>query len=228
MFRYLCYKIQKRFLILGMIVIVFLASFVSVAFGSWTINSVGSASGSRESYDICDLNGYFEFEGDTKIFEYTSSGLIEDETIDPNKKVNSGYRTIPFQINIGTDSIREHLPAGATGFELQTVLVSENQNIDLFSDSVASVVESKIAINLSGSFQDADYSQESVSIENNGKESFSVFLLDPFDYLDEKEAFFSIQYKITFHVSDFENEIYNKLENGCFLFSFKAGGIFRK
>ena len=118
-----------------------------------------------------------------------------------------------------------HLSSNRTGFTLGTVLVDRNQNLDLFS--VCSAADVKLAIsNSTSEFSETDYIVVSQSNAAANKELSSSFDLSTFPYLDESLVYFSVRYKVNFNVTDFKKEVYEKLSNGSFRFSFKAGGIF--
>lgn len=136
-----------------------------------------------------------------------------------------GYIEIPFRINVKGGKIKDHLSSNRTGFTLGTVLVDRNQNLDLFS--VCSATEVKLAIsNLTSRFFETDYTVVSQSNAAANKELSSSFDLSTFPYLDESLVYFSVRYKVNFNVTDFKKYVYDKLSNGSFRFSFKAGGIF--
>lgn len=136
-----------------------------------------------------------------------------------------GYIEVPFRIDVGDGKIKEHLPRNATGFDLGTVLVDKNLNLDLFSVCVATEVRLAIS-DTSNSFSETDYTVASQSNEAVNKELSSRFDLSAFPYLNESLVYFSVRYKINFNVTNFKTDVFDKLNNGSFRFSFKVGGIF--
>lgn len=173
--------------------------------------------------DVIDLNQYFTFVDSPTIFEYTSNGLVKDHAI--SSATLDGYIEIPFRIDVKGGKIRDHLSSNRTGFTLGTVLVDRNQNLDLFS--VCSATDVKLAIsNSTSGFSETDYTVVSQSNAAANKELSSSFDLSTFPYLDESLVYFSVRYKVNFNVTDFKKDVYDKLSNGSFRFSFKAGGIF--
>ncbi len=200
------------------------ASIISTGFSTWSIGAVttGKAQINVSADDLINLNEYFLFADSPTIFEYTSEGLVKDHVI--SSKALDGYIEIPFRIDTKGGKIRNHL-SNLTGFTLKTILVDRNQNLDLFS--VCSATEVKLAISVAtNSFSDTDYTIVSLSNAAVNKELSSSFDLSVFPYLDESLVYFSVRYKVNFNVADFKKDVYNKLSNGSFRFSFKAGGIF--
>lgn len=200
-------------------------SLISIGFSAWSI--VGAASAEAQiqvsAADVIDLNQYFTFVDSPAIFEYTSNGLVKDYAI--SSATLDGYIEIPFRIDVKGGKIRDHLSSNRTGFTLETVLVDRNQNLDLFS--VCSATDVKLAIsNSTSEFSETDYTVVSQSNAAANKELSSSFDLSSFPYLDESLVYFSVRYKVNFNVTDFKKEVYDKLSNGSFRFSFKAGGIF--
>ena len=204
-------------------------SLVSVGFASWTIGGATSADAEIKvavDGDIIDLNSYFTFDGVPTLFEYTSVGLVKDETVDSNNPVKDGYIQIPFQIDTKSGTISDHLASGSKGFELRTVLIDKNTGLDLFGTSVCSVTESLLAFKTTNDISSTDYLLSSTSISSVNKETSADFNLDDFSFISQSKVYFSVQYKLTFNVDDFKAEIFDKLTDGSFLFSFKAGGVF--
>lgn len=200
-------------------------SLVSIGFSAWSISAVttGEAEINVSAADLIDLNQYFLFVDSPTIFEYTSDGLVKDHVI--RSATLDGYIEIPFRIDVKGGKIREHLSSDSTGFNLGTILVDRNQNLDLFS--VCSATEVKLAVSAApNSFSDTDYTIASQSNVATNKELSSGFDLSAFPYLDKSLVYFSVRYKVNFNVTDFKKDVYNKLSNGSFRFSFKAGGIF--
>lgn len=200
-------------------------SLISIGFASWTIGGAASAEAQIQvsAADVIDLNQYFTFVDSPTIFEYTSNGLVKDHAI--SSATLDGYIEIPFRIDVKGEKIRDHLSSNRTGFTLETVLVDRNQNLDLFS--VCSATDVKLAIsNSTSEFSETDYTVVSQSNAAANKELSSSFDLSTFPYLDESLVYFSVRYKVNFNVTDFKKSVYDKLSNGSFRFSFKAGGIF--
>lgn len=200
-------------------------SLISIGFSAWSIGAVTTAEAeiNVSAADLIDLNQYFLFVDSPTIFEYTSNGLVKDHAI--SSATLDGYIEIPFRIDVKGGKIREHLSSDCTGFNLGTILVDRNQNLELFS--VCSATEVKLAVsNSTNAFSDTDYTIVSQSNTTANKELSSSFDLSTFPYLDESLVYFSVKYKINFNVADFKKDVYDKLSNGSFRFSFKAGGIF--
>lgn len=200
-------------------------SLISIGFASWTIGGAASAETQIQvsAADVIDLNQYFTFVDSPTIFEYTSNGLVKDHAI--SSATLDGYIEIPFRIDVKGGKIRDHLSSNQTGFTLGTALVDRNQNLDLFS--VCSATDIKLAIsNSTSGFSETDYAIVSQSNAAANKELSSSFDLSAFPYLDESLVYFSVRYKVNFNVTDFKKDVYDKLSNGSFRFSFKAGGIF--
>lgn len=200
-------------------------SLVSIGFSAWSIGAVttGEVEINVSAADLIDLNQYFLFVDSPTIFEYTSNGLVKDHAI--SSATLDGYIEIPFRIDVKGGKIRDHLSSNRTGFTLGTVLVERNQNLDLFS--VCSATDVKLAIsNSTSEFSETDYTIVSQSNAAANKELSSSFDLSTFPYLDESLVYFSVRYKVIFNVTDFKKDVYDKLSNGSFHFSFKAGGIF--
>lgn len=215
-------KRKNGFINFGVMVFSF-ASIISTGFSTWTIgNETAEAQINVGADDLIDLNEYFLFVDPPTIFEYTSDGLVKDHVI--SSASTEGYIEIPFRIDTKGEKIRDHL-SSRSGFTLGTVLVDRNQNLDLFS--VCSATEVKLAISAAtNSFSDTDYIIVSQSNVAANKELSSNFDLSVFPYLDESLVYFSVRYKVNFNVTNFKKYVYDKLSNGSFRFSFKAGGIF--
>ncbi len=216
-------KISSR--ICGGILLLSNISLVSIGFSAWTIGSVTNAEAEIKVSvdDVIDLNQYFTFVDSPTIFEYTSDGLVKDYVV--GSKTLEGYIKIPFRIDVKSGKICDHLEKGTTGFLLRTILVDKNQNLDLYSVCTATEVSLAMS-NQSNSFSDSDYSVASSSNSVSSKELSSTFDLSTFSFLDDSLAYFSVKYKINFNISNFKTDVYDKLSNGSFRFSFKAGGIF--
>lgn len=217
-------RISSRILFLGVLFLSNL-SLISIGFSAWSI--VGAASAETQiqvsAADVIDLNQYFTFVDSPTIFEYTSDGLVKDYVV--GAETLEGYIKIPFRIDVKSGKICDHLEKGKTGFLLRTILVDKNQNLDLYSVCTATEVVLAMS-NQSNSFSDSDYSIASSSDSVSSKELNSTFDLSTFSYLNDSLAYFSVKYKIKFNISNFKTDVYDKLSNGSFRFSFKAGGIF--
>lgn len=217
-------RISSRILFLGVLFLSNL-SLISIGFSAWSI--VGAASAETQiqvsAADVIDLNQYFTFVDSPTIFEYTSDGLVKDYVV--GAETLEGYIKIPFRIDVKSGKICDHLEKGKTGFLLRTILVDKNQNLDLYSVCTATEVVLAMS-NQSNSFSDSDYSIASSSDSVSSKELNSTFDLSTFSYLNDSLAYFSVKYKIEFNISNFKTDVYDKLSNGSFRFSFKAGGIF--
>mgnify|MGYP006903500019 CR=1 FL=1 len=203
---------------------------MTVGFSSWTIFTQKNEKGPNISADgeVNDLNRYFFFEGEPELFEYTSEGIVKDNTIDSTNPVLSGYIKIPFQIDVKDETIRDHLFSNETGFLLNTVLVNENTGLGLFSPAIASITDSGLSYNTTGDFASAPYALQGITEPRNTANEASIqFDLSKFNLLDQTKVFFSVRYEITFAQSvSFSKDVYSKLTDGKFAFSFKAGGIF--
>lgn len=217
-------RISSRILFWGVLFLSNL-SLISIGFSAWSI--VGAASAETQiqvsAADVIDLNQYFTFVDSPTIFEYTSDGLVKDYVV--GAETLEGYIKIPFRIDVKSGKICDHLEKGKTGFLLRTILVDKNQNLDLYSVCTATEVVLAMS-NQSNSFSDSDYSIASSSDFVSSKELNSTFDLSTFSYLNDSLAYFSVKYKIKFNISNFKTDVYDKLSNGSFRFSFKAGGIF--
>ena len=202
------------------------AALICIGFSAWSIGKAVTGNGDLtvEADDLVDINQYFTFEGTPAVFEYTENGLVQDHIYNPSAPAKEGTICIPFQIDIKNGTIREHLSEGATGFNLRTILVDKNTNLDLFS--VSSITNAKLAFNLTNQFDDADYTVSSISNNVANKESTSAFDLSDFEFLSATKVFFSVKYTIQFSATYFKTEVYDKLAGGAFRFSFKAGGAF--
>lgn len=132
------------------------ASLICIGFSAWSIGKAVTGNGDLavEADDLIDINQYFTFEGAPIVFEYTENGLVQDHIYNPSAPAKEGTICIPFQIDAKNGTIREHLSEGATAFNLRTILVDKNTNLDLFS--VSSITNAKLAFNLTNQFDDAD------------------------------------------------------------------------
>lgn len=199
-------------------------SLISIGFSVWSIGGVtaGEAQISVTVDDLIDINQYFEFGGSPKFFDYTSDGIANDYVVDASAETQEGYIEIPFQINVKSGKIADHLAEGAASLRIKTVLVDKNENLDFFS--FCTIAEAKLASSSTGSFAEADFKYASPSNSSASKELTSTFDLSQFDYLSATKAFFSVRYKVTFVTSDFKSAYSSA--GGSFRFSFKAGGVF--
>lgn len=202
------------------------ASLICIGFSAWSIGKAVTGDGNLnvEADGLVDINQYFTFEGTPIVFEYTENGIVQDHIYNPSAPAKEGTICIPFQIDVKSGTIGEHLSEGATGFNLRTILVDKNKNLDLFS--VSSIINAKLSFNLTNQFDDASYTVSSISNNATNKESISDFDLSDFEFLSAKKVFFSVKYTIQFSTTDFKTEVYDKLAGGSFRFSFKAGGVF--
>lgn len=201
-------------------------SLVSIGFSAWSIGAVTTAEAEINvgAADLIDINNYFVFEGSPSVFEYTSEGIANDHVIDSSLTNQEGYISIPFQIDVKSGKIADHMGEGASSLKLRTILVDKNESLDFFS--LCSITESKLAINASGEFEDSDYSLVSLENPSSNKELTSTFDFSSFPYTNEKKACFSVRYKVSFTTANFKSAYSSA--NGSFKFSFKAGGIFNE
>ena len=172
--------------------------------------------------DLIDINNYFVFEGTPSVFEYTSEGIANDHVIDPSLKNQEGYISIPFQIDVKSGKIADHMGEGMTSLKLRTVLVDKNDSFDFFGS--CSITESKLAANVSNTFDESNYTFISSDNPSSNKELTSTFDFSSFPYMNVQKAYFSVRYKVSFTTANFKSA-YSSI-NGRFKFSFKAGGVF--
>ncbi len=194
----------------------------SVGFSAWAIAESVETGIKANADDIIDLNQYFSFPKDPTIFEYTSDGIARDNVIDPSTATQEGFIEIPFQLDVKTGKIGDHLNKDATSLTLKTILVDKNSGLDFFS--ACTVSQSKLALNSTGTFSDSDYAYSSTSNPSANKELTSTFELSPFAYVDKTKAFFSVKYQLSFATATFQSAYSSA--GGSFRFSFKAGGVF--
>ena len=201
-------------------------SLVSIGFSAWSIGAVTTAEAeiNVSAADLIDINNYFVFEGTPSVFEYTNEGIANDHVIDSSLKNQEGYISIPFQIDVKSGKIADHMGEGASSLKLRTILVDKNENLDFFS--LCSITESKLASNASGEFEDSDYSLVSLENPSLNKELTSTFDFSSFPYMNEKKACFSVRYKVSFTTANFKSAYSSA--GGSFKFSFKAGGVFNE
>lgn len=195
-------------------------SLVSIGFSAWSIGTVttGEAEINVSAADLIDINNYFVFEGTPSVFEYTSEGIANDHVIDSSLKNQEGYISIPFQIDVKSRKIADHMGEGASSLKLRTILVDKNDSLDFFGS--CSITESKLATNVSGAFDDSDYSFVSINNPFSNKELTSTFDFSSFPYMNEQKAYFSVRYKVSFTTANFKSA-YSSAK-GSFKFSFKA------
>ena len=200
-------------------------SLISIGFSAWSIGGAASAEAQIRvsAADVIDLNQYFTFVDSPTIFEYTSEGLVKNHTIDT--QTLEGTIQVPFRINTKSEKIKDHLVSDSSGFTLRVVLVDKNKNLDLFSICTATEVTLAIS-NQTNKFSDSDYSFVSSINSTLNKDMTSDFDLKNFPYADDSLVYFSAKYQVKFNTSDFKTDVYDKLDNGSFHFSFKAGGVF--
>lgn len=201
-------------------------SLVSIGFSAWSIGTVttGEAEINVSAADLIDINNYFVFEGSPNVFEYTSEGIANDHVIDSSLNNQEGYISIPFQIDVKSGKIADHMGKEASSLKLRTILVDKNDNLDFFGS--CSITESKLATNVSGTFNESDYTLVSSDNPSSNKELTSTFDFSSFPYMNEQKAYFSVRYKMFFTTANFKSAYSSA--NGSFKFSFKAGGVFNE
>lgn len=201
-------------------------SLVSIGFSAWSIGTVttGEAEINVSAADLIDINNYFVFEGSPSVFEYTSEGIANDHVIDSSLKNQEGYISIPFQIDVKSGKIADHMGEGASSLKLRTILVDKNDSLDFFS--LCSITESKLATNVSDTFIETDYTLVSSENPSSNKELTSTFDFSTFPYANMQKAYFSVRYKVSFTTANFKSAYSSA--SGSFKFSFKAGGVFNE
>lgn len=120
--------------------------------------------------------------------------------------------------------IADHMGEGASSLKLRTILVNKNDSLEFFS--LCSITESKLATNVSGTFNESDYTLVSSDNPSSNKELTSTFDFSSFPYMNEQKAYFSVRYKVSFTTANFQSAYSSA--NGSFKFSFKAGGVFNE
>lgn len=201
-------------------------SLVSIGFSAWSIGAVTTAEAqiNVSAADLIDINNYFVFEGTPSVFEYTSEGIANDHVIDSSLENQEGYISVPFQIDVKSGKIADHMGEGTTSLKLRTVLVDKNDSLDFFG--ACSITESKLAANVSNMFEESDYAFISFDNPSSNKELTSTFDFPSFPYMNVQKAYFSVRYKVSFTTTNFKSA-YSSV-SGSFKFSFKAGGVFNE
>lgn len=199
---------------------------VSIGFSAWSIGAVttGEAEINVSAADLIDINNYFVFEGSPSVFEYTSEGIANDHVIDSSLKNQEGYISIPFQIDVKSGKIADHMGEGVSSLKLRTILVDKNDSLDFFR--LCSITESKLATNVSDTFIETDYTLVSSENLSSNKELTSTFDFSIFPYANMQKAYFSVRYKVSFTTANFKSAYSSA--SGSFKFSFKAGGVFNE
>ncbi len=179
--------------------------------------------------DVIDINQHFSFEGSPEVFDYASDGFVYNDVIDPSV-INEGNVTFPFQLDVGSDKISDHLPTGASNLTLRVVLLDKNPNLSLFS--VCEVTEAKLSVNIKENIRQYSLVSSVSKTDAEGKYSQWDF---PFDdsYLSQPKVFFAVRYTLRFTVNSsaegnsfsFKADVYDKLDEGLFKFSLKAGVV---
>ncbi len=210
--------------------LLFALSALSVGFASWEVNRQFDANENGFSADgVVDINKYFSFNGSPSVFPYASDGFIYEDVIDPSL-INEGYVTIPFQLDVGSGLISDHLPIGTSSLTIRTVLLDKNDNLSLFS--VCEVTEARLSVNEHDGIYQYSLSSSGGLTDAEGKCSQWDFLIDD-GYLGKTAAYFSVKYALRFTPNStaegssfsFKSDVYDKLDNGSFKFSLKAGVV---
>lgn len=205
-------------------------SLVSVGYSTWEINRQSVVSGGEMSADdVIDINQHFSFEGNPEVFDYASDGFVYNDVIDPSV-VNEGNVTFPFQLDVGSDKISDHLPTGASNLTLRVVLLDKNPNLSLFS--VCEVTKAKLSVNTKENIRQYSLVSSVSKTDAEGKYSQWDFPLDD-SYLSQPKVFFAVRYTLRFTVNSsaegnsfsFKTDVYDKLDEGSFKFSLKAGVV---
>lgn len=201
-------------------------SLISVGFSAWSIGAVttGEAQINVSAADLIDINNYFVFEGTPSVFEYTSEGIANDHVIDSSLENQEGYISIPFQIDVKSGKIADHMGEGTSSLKLRTILIDKNDSLDFFG--LCSITESKLAANVSATFNESDYTIVSTDNPSLNKELTSTFAFSSFPYSNMQKAYFSVRYKVSFTTANFKSAYSSA--SGSFKFSFKAGGVFNE
>ncbi len=206
-------------------------SLLSVGFSTW-YSGIGVAqkvSGVNVAIgETTNGNSFFTFDGDATLFEYTETGLIQDEISDPS--YNEAYISVPFQMDAGDKTISDCLNEGmSTSFTLRTALVDATRQHPVFD--VAKVTEGRLLYKTEDSFTDDEFSGESVLVSTEQyvaeKTGGIDFTIANFPYIESSKVYFKVKLKLTFtYTTSFADDIYSKLDSGSFKFTFQAGVLF--
>ncbi len=208
-------------------------SLISVGFSSWYsgIGSDQSADVNIEIGDVVDKNSFFTFEGDTTTFEYIDTALVINDIADPS--YNTAYISIPFQMDASKDNkkIKDYLGTDSNQVSIRTVLVDNTTNHPVFS--VGTVTEGKLVYTTTDNTKetDTDFSGSEVITSTTpytatNQSGIDFTISDFSSYFEESKVYFKVQLKLTFtYTNSFKTDIYDKLDDGKFNFSFKAGVI---
>lgn len=201
-------------------------SLIFVGFANWNITNDSrlDAQINVDNGELIDINNYFTFEGTPSIFEYTDEGIASDHVIDGGAENQEGYIVVPFQIDVASGKISDHIGLGTTSLKIETILINKNEISDFFN--LCSVAESKLAIGTSGVFSDSEYKNVSLSNSPSNNELSSLFQLDFSSYKELKKVYFSVMYSVSFTTANFKSAFSSS--NGMFEFSFRAGGVFNE
>lgn len=209
-------------------------SLLSVGFSSWYsgIGSPQEAEVDLEVGDTVDKNSFFAFEGEVSPFEYTENAIVMDDIADPSNNV--AYMTIPFQMDAtkGDKTIKDYLGTDSNQISIRTILVDNTKKHPVFE--TGKVTEGKLVFTTTDNTNetDIDFSGSDVitstALYSSTNQSGIDFTIPDFSsFFDESKVFFNVQLKLTFtYTSNFKTDIYDKLDDGAFNFSFKAGVIF--
>lgn len=199
-------------------------SMVSVGFSTWAITGTASGYGQVDviADDVADINRWFYYDYSPSIDDFGPEGFIDSTPTE-------GYIKMPFQIRIDNSSIIDHLPNNTSSLTFSASLINVNSSINFFD--YVSISEATLEYSNDESSYNKSFSKGVISKESKDKTNSyqwdHEFLIDSFPYLNEAFVAFQIKYKITFTITDFNTNIFNKLDEDQTLnFSFKVGLVF--
>ncbi len=207
---------------------------MSVGFSSWYsgIGSPASAEISLEVGDILERNSFFTFEGDVNSFEYTENAIVIDDIADPSN--NTAYMILPFQMDASKENkkIQDYLGTDNKQVSVRTVLIDNTKNHPVFE--AGKVTEGKLIFTTidntketTADFDGIDVLTSTTLYTSTNQSGIDFTIPDFSSFFNESKVFFKVQLKLTFtYTNDFKTDIYDKLDNGAFNFSFKAGVLF--
>ncbi len=207
-------------------------SLLSFGFSSWYsgISSPISASVDLTIGETIDRNSFFTFEGDVIPFEYIDTALVKDDIADPS--YNEAYIIIPFQMDAQDNKIQAYFDSETKKIDIRTILVDNTSNHPVFE--IGTITEGKLIFTSEDNTKETstDFSNDSVitsttTYKATNQNGIDFTIQDFSSYLTLSKVYFKVQFKIKFtYTSNFKTDIYDKLDNGAFNFSFKAGVIF--
>lgn len=199
-------------------------SLVGVGFSSWLITSKDSPSRDTPldsigaDGELSDINNYISYNNSPIVFEFCQDGLIDKN----GRIVNKGEIIIGFSIQT-KDSIKEHLFVDSTSFTIATYLYDtdkvffSNNTDSLFTNYFST--DNKLLLSTSTSSNLINYN---TSLEHTAKDNYCSASFTVSEFLDQPNLYFSRKYPFVFDSKTFHSEVYSKLSNGTFKFSFKA------